>query len=417
MINNFPIAFICNGFIIFILLFLYIFYTLRINNIESYLLNKLLNFNSNNFDSYLRQLIEIKKKIKIDKNEEKDNININNSDLKIDEEKENNGSKLNSLKDEVKIKKKERKKQNFQIQKNNKIKIIISYFIKKNLLFLLKTIIIFIISLSYYILSIFIEKSQKNKFITFDTISDSIITVYKKSFDIFISLKRELELYENTLTNCKIDDNKELYKMKFPSISEIKTLTLGNINNQIISDSSYKNETLENFTELFNGDACKILSKNQIEYSYCDQFWNGILKKGIEQTISRIGIIISTIIQELESINNGALPFNNVIISSNFNLYELFIYFYYQRVYRITDDIFWILRNEKLDSILKILKRVLIVYIIISFFLFIYLYYSVFNIKRLLNSFLNFIGILPSKFIYEDEYFYKEIIRIINDYF
>ena len=131
----------------------------------------------------------------------------------------------------------------------------------------------------------------------------------------------------------------------------------------------------------------------------------------------KISVVIGTIVQELDAINKGAKSLNDIIISSDYILFELFIDFYYQRVYRVTDDIFWKFRNEKLYSIFKILKIILIIYIIISFFLFIFLSYSVYDIKVLFYSLLNFIGILPSKYLYEDEHFYKEIIRIINDYF
>ena len=415
--NVFPTVFICNIVIIIGLLVLYIFYILRINNIESYLLNKLLNFNSINFDNYLKQLDEIKKKIKNDKDDDNDNININNTDSKVEEEKERNGTKSNSLQKEIKNKKKEIKKQKIKKQKKYKINKMTSYFMKKNILFLVKIIITYILFLTYYILSFFIEKHQKNNFINFDEIADSIISLYKESFDIFIILKRELELYENTLTNCKIDNKKNIYKMKLPIISQIKTPTIGNINNKITSDSSYKKETLEKYLGLVNGDACKYLSKNDNDYRYCDYFWNGILKKGIEQTMVKINVVIGTIVQELDAINKGAKSLNDIIISSDYILFELFIDFYYQRVYRVTDDIFWKFRNEKLYSIFKILKIILIIYIIISFFLFIFLSYSVYDIKVLFYSFLNFIGILPSKYLYEDEHFYKEIIRIINDYF
>ena len=34
------------------------------------------------------------------------------------------------------------------------------------------------------------------------------------------------------------------------------------------------------------------------------------------------------------------------------------------------------------------------------------------NFNALFNSFLNFIGIFPPKYLYEDETFYKEIVKI-----
>ena len=43
--------------------------------------------------------------------------------------------------------------------------------------------------------------------------------------------------------------------------------------------------------------------------------------------------------------------------------------------------------------------------------------YFVYNFNALFNSFLNFIGIFPPKYLYEDENFYKEIVKFGEKYF
>ena len=130
-----------------------------------------------------------------------------------------------------------------------------------------------------------------------------------------------------------------------------------------------------------------------------------------------MGDVFKTIIEELDSINNGVKSFSDIIQSSTYSLYELFIEMYYQEAYRIIDEFFWKIRNEKLYFILKIIRKILIFYIIISVFLNIIIAYFVYSYRILFNSFLNFIGILPSKYLTEDENLYKEIIRFGDDYY
>ena len=245
----------------------------------------------------------------------------------------------------------------------------------------------------------------------FDKINDNIIGIFKESLDLFIIYKRQLELYEERLTDCKINNKTKIYKMNVPSISEIKTPNLGNNIIQITGSEGYKKETLENFTEFFNGDACPLLSHSKESLPFCRSFWNSILTKGMEQTIAKIGSHIENIIEELNSINEKGKEFNEIIKNSNFQTFEIFVGFYYQRAYLIVDEMFRDLLSEKTQSIINIFKISLIVYIIICNFLALFLIYFVLNSKFIFNYFLNFIWILPVKYLAEDENFYKEVIK------
>ena len=284
---NFPIGFICSGIIIFLFLIIYIFYIIRIHSLEICFIKNLIYFNSINLDFYLKQLDEIRKKLNNDntEEEEKDEIDIIESDY----------SKVYSKEEELKSKKKEKTMNNLYIKvkidikryrnKKRKIKKIKKYFFKQNLFFGIKITFIFIIYLSFYILSIIIEKNKKKEFVSFDSINDSIIGVFKESYDIFIPFKKELEIYENYLSKSK-NNNTEIYKIKLPSISKIKTPNLGNSIMELANGLGHKSEALLKLTEIFTGDACKLLTSDQNEYSICSQnFWNGILVKGIEQAI------------------------------------------------------------------------------------------------------------------------------------
>ena len=418
--NDFPTAFLFNGIIFIILLILGIIQILRIYNIETYFVKELINFNCINFENYLKKLDEIKKKIKNDNSDEdKDDIDINDSDSNnsLKEDKDNNYFQ-NNLQKIKKTKAINLKKQNQIIkQKKNKITKLKSFFFKNNLYFGIKVLSIMIITLSYYIFALILLRRKKNEFLKFDSINASMIGIFKECYDIFISLKRELELHEQTLNNCKIESEKDLYEMKLPIIYKLETQILGNSIVQIASGSGYNSETISKLTTLFKGDCCKLFSDEEDDYIICKSFWNGILGEGIEQTIIKMDGVIGEIIQELKSINKGGKSFNEIIMSSYFIQYELFIEFYYQKSYRLIDEIFWSLRNQKLDSIFKKFRIILIIFIIISFSLCFIFIYLILSIKDIFYSFINFIGILPFKYLIENENFIKGIMKIINDNF
>ena len=258
---------------------------------------------------------------------------------------------------------------------------------------------------------------EKKNLLDFDTINDEMIGIFKESFDIYISLKRELVLYEDSLKNCKIDPEKKPYRMKIPLVSEIKTPNLGNNLVSITGQYGFSKKTMDNFTELFSGNACPVIAHSALGLYACSMLFDGILNKGMEQTLTKMGSTTATIIEELNSINNGGKEFNEIINSSTFSLYETFIYFYYQRAYLVLYEIFADLRSEKLSSINKLLRIILIGYIILFSLLALLFIYFIYYNANILNSFLNFIWILPVKYLSEDENFYNEIFKFGNESF
>ena len=422
--NYFPIGFVSCGSILLCIFIIFTIYIQRINNIQIFFLNKLINFNSVNFENYVKNLDEIKKNLKNynDEEEDKDDIeneseskkNINGKNKEKDEIK-NSFDKLNNKKNEKKNNKKDKKNNIIQKKKKNKMQQMEGFFRKNNLFFGIKIIFILIISISYYIISILIEKRERKDFISFDAIGDFLIGVFKQSYDIFISFKREMEIYENNLTNCKIGE-KDVYIMKLPSFNDMKTINIGSSILQLSSKSGFNSETLSNFIELLRGNACKYLSDEK-DYEFCVSFCEGVLTEGLEQTFSKIGGIIGTVIEELHSINIRGKTFREIVESSYFNLYELFIELYFQKAFRYIDDIFLTLRNEKLNSVFSKIKIILLIYIIISVLLFFIMIYLVFSFKGITDSLLNFIGILPYKYLSEDEIFYQEILKISKEFY
>ena len=131
-----------------------------------------------------------------------------------------------------------------------------------------------------------------------------------------------------------------------------------------------------------------------------------------------MNVIISSVIDELQSLNNDKnKTLLDLIKDSSFIEYTQFIEFY---LYKIFSQYYFVMsdfRVQKLNSIINLMKLVTIIYILISVFLFILLIYFVYSFNSLFNSFLNFIGIFPPKYICEEEYFYKEIIDFGEKYF
>ena len=426
--NLIPFSLIYFSGILIILIIFYSHYILSLHNIVIYFLEKLINFNSTNFESYTKKLEEIKKKLGNDNNEEDDkgdDIDFNEFDSKKkeEEEKDREGKDLKDQrksleKDEKHKKKKNGNKQSKILQqKKKKAQIMIAFFIKINLFFGIKIILIMLVSLSYYIISLLFKESKKNEYIDFDSINDSVNTIYKETFDIFIPLKRKLEIYETNLIDCKTIG--EFEKMTFPKINEIKSPKLGNLLLQIIDDSDYSKNEVEKLKELFSGNACNPLTNSAQGYGICEMYWSGILLRGFEQALAQVGSILSSVLDELESLNDKK---NNVTLfdimdQSSYMIYEQFNEFYLIRAFNATNNIFKVLREGKLKQILKLMEILSMAYVIISIFLFGLFIFFVYGSKNLFISSINFIGIVPWQYLYEDESFYKEIMEFGNKYF
>ena len=415
----FPSSLLISGIIILCLILFFIYYIISLFNIEIYFLDKLINFNSTNFDNYLKKLDEIKKKLRNDTTEEEEKVD--DIELKDDEEGEGNDviEEKNSNKISRKIKTIERdknKKNKIQQHRRNKLKLMTTFFRVNTLFFQFKIILILSSSLTYYILSIFIKSSKKNSIINFFELNEALNYVFKNSYDIFISLERKLDIYERSLINCSTIGN--FTEMIFPQIGEIDTPKFGNLIMEIIGNSDLNEETINNFSKVFQNNACEILIQYSNEMEYCRNFWSGVLVKGLEQAIIQMDIIIGTVIDELKSLNDkNNITLLRLMTESSYIQYVQFNAFYLYRAYLNKFEIFDEFNNQKLNGIIKGLKILFLFYIIISLVLFTLLIYFVYSYNSLFNSFLNFVGIFPTKYIFEDELFYNEIIKFGDKYF
>ena len=81
----------------------------------------------------------------------------------------------------------------------------------------------------------------------------------------------------------------------------------------------------------------------------------------MEQAITQMGVVIGTVLDEIQSINNGqnSRMLFDLRNQSSFIEYEQFNEYYLFKAYNKTGNIFTDFRSEKLDNILKLLRILL----------------------------------------------------------
>ena len=414
----FPFSVVISAVILLFLLFFFIYYIISLFNIEIYFLDKLINFNSTEFDNYLKKLDEIKKKLRNDTTEEEDK----GDDMNLKDDEDGEGADEVDKKQlqeshKTKNKKKDKNKHNkIQQQRRKKLKVMTKFFRINLILFLIKLILILFSSMTYYILCIFIKEKYKNKFIDFYKINETLDKVFKNSYDIYLSLKRKTELFENYLIDCETIG--DFQPIELQKVSDINTPSFGNIIMEITGDSDLDKKTKEKFSLLFEQNACEALLEGSSDMKYCENFWFGVLLKGLEQSIIQMNIILSSVLDELKSLNDlNNKTLLGLFSDSSFIEYSQFNEYYLVKAYDLTYHTMVEMRQQKLDSIIKNIRLILIIYLLISIFLLSLMIYFVYNFNALFSSFLNFIGIFPPKYLYEDENFYKEIVKFGENYF
>ena len=454
--NLFPISLIL-AIIVFILLTVgYTYLVYKINEMEKYFLEKLIKFHSLNFDAYLKILDDLKKKLRNDTGDDEEkgggelDIEIGSKKSKKDDDDDKDKKNKKNRKDDKsdkKIRGKKGGKQNkLQQARNKKKKIMSKYFFRWNLFYILKVMAIIVVSMSYYLVFMLIESKKKKDYLSFDSSTNQVEGIYKSSFDIFLSLKTQLDPYEELLSKIKNaleflrnDSNKGesitingiecdteecvnatvKFEMTVPSAADITTPKLGNLLMPLVNDMKSISDSATDLNNLYNSDACAVLFKDdENAYGNCSTFWQSILLKGMEQSITQMSVILNTVIDELNSLNNNEKTFESLIDNSSaFSQYELFIEFYLFKAYMKTVEIFKSFRETNLKTMKKTFKMICFIYVIGSFLLFFIMLYFVYSSRTVFNSFLNFIGIIPVKYLMEDETLYKDALKLESSIF
>ena len=281
------------------------------------------------------------------------------------------------------------------------------FFHKLNVFFTLKIGFIFIISVLYFALTMIITSYMKENYKKFDSIVEQVNKVYFNSFEIFLILKEQIENFFNS--NKKSDLN-------IPDDSEIERPKLGNTLMYLFNNKKYSEESLTLIRTLYNENSCDVLCQDNYEKEFCLNLFSSILTKGMEQAIVQMSIIITNCIDELNSLkyNNTLL---NIYTESNFFYYEIFMGHFMLFSFIKTQEIFESFRKDEKRYISYINKNLLIIFIIIYFFLTMLMIYLILSYKNVINSFFNFIGIIPTKFIIDDGSLYRAIINLEQKFY
>ena len=411
---NSPFDLIFVSVLAFALIIIIGYFVAKINNIETFYLERLINFTSNNFEEYLKKLDELKKKFRDDNNEEEDkNVDEgeNKDDLELNDE--NNSAKKEAKQNMEKLKninnknpKKKKSKQNKLLQKRlEKKKIMSKYYYRINCVFLIKFCIIISITIMYFLISLILTSQMKSNYYQFDSIIEQINGIYYDSFDIFLSIKKGIENF--TFHNKS---------MLLPKDSEIEKPKFGNILMNIMNSKRYSNDTLAKFNVLYSGEACPLLSEGEKEEALCGSIFSSILKRGIEQAVVQMGIIITSILDELNSVKDIPSLETLFINSESFLSYETFMGKFLLKAFWETHKIIDVFRNDEKQYIFQMNNILLVTFFVIYLILLTLLIYFIYSYANMLNSSLNFIGILPSKFISDDEALYQNIIKLQEFY-
>jgi hypothetical protein len=456
-----------------------------------------------------------------EEDEEKDeDMEMESKHATKNEEDEENAKKKKKMNEEKndeqhhKKKKKDKKSNKFMQVKKKKKRIMGLFFFKWNLFFTIKVLIILVISISYYLVSSIVNSNNKSNYLDFDQTTDAIEALYKQTYELYLKLKTQMEIFEErmrvktdainsfcdfnsteikyfnysyqsrdknnlivnvscnnidcTKDNCnaayaiscvndvncddtimksmceglKCIDSIENYQMNIPSNEELTSPKLGSLLMPLVSavDES-STETEIKLNNLYNNDSCKILvGQEDVEaYRYCSNFWSNILGKGMEQGITQLGLSVASVTDELNSLNDlsdvlnkkdnnnnntnttmdNPKTFDNLTKNSEsaFFQFSIFVEFYLFESYLQTYKIFNVLRDVKLENIKNSFNIILYIYLIGSILLLIILLYFVYESQYLLNSFLNFVGIFPVKYIMEDNVLYHDTLNLEQNVF
>ena len=305
--------------------------------------------------------------------------------------------------------KKKKSKQNKLIQKRlEKKKIMSKYFYKENCFFMIKVCIIIATSIIYFIISLAITSKMKTDFYKFDSIIEKIDGIYYDSFDIFLRIKESIDNF------TFIDKGSK--SINIPKDSEIVKPKFGNVLMEILNNNRYSNDSLAKFSILYNGDACSVICNDKSELTLCGTIFSSILSRGIEQAVVQMGIAITSCLDELNSVKSLEDLKRIFSESENFKSYEAFMSKFLLNAFWETQNIIDVFRNNEKEHIFRTINILLVTFMMIYLILLAFLVYNIYSYANVLNSFLNFIGILPSKFISDDETLYQNIIQLQDFY-
>ena len=334
--------------------------------------------------------------------------------------------------------------------KHLKIQAMSKYFKRMNIFFFIKIVIIFFLTFSYFFVLIILEDHYENALLKLDKIINEMEGVYKEGFQNLLLLKNitivsldfEIEKRKamkvfNQNSSATYTIKKKVYTINNitdaksdlgdPSTIPLTELKIGNSLMTILNDDSIDSDLQESLNILYNGNSCKALfipdknKKNIIysnilsdkDYEDCTFFWSAILVKGMEQSMTQMIIEKNSVLDELNALYRRDKNITDIIEkNSSFRRFEFFLLFYFLRAFLETSFLFDQIKEMKIININNLYLVITIVYIIINLILVLIVRHVISKSRKVFNSFLNFIVILPAKFLKDDPYFLEEILKL-----
>ena len=431
LFNPFPLSLIImtTFIILFIATFFYFIYYLY--SYEVFFIEKLIDFNNPKYESYLKQLEELKKKLRNESEDEEDEekeddlafgtgINTKkdeDSQKKGRDNKDKNEGDKKDKEDQKKLKRmRGKEKSKFQHQQKKKKTSMRHFFLKINMFFCIKIFILAFLGLTYYIFSTVIKSTTRNEYLEVEEITDKTEGIYKDSLEIHLGLIRILKSIIDFIDSGESEEN--FPNKEVPTIDRIYFPKFGNLLMPIVSASNNDPNSIYNhFNELYNGNACNFLFPDAEKKNYeCSKFWNGIITNGMEQSLTQMSVALTSVLDEIKSINKANTTKEDIQLlfetNSYFFKFQSFVEYFFYLAYLKTSEMFNILRGDIVKGIENKFDILLYLYLIVSILLFSMIILFIFSIKSNFNSFFNFIAIFPLKFISEDEILYRQSLRL-----
>ena len=458
--NPFPISLVIMVIFIFLFIGVFFYFIYYLYTYEIFFVEKLIDFNNPKFEAYIKQLEEIKKKLRNENEDEEDEDKEDDlgfgtgmgskkeeeSKKNVKDNKDKNAEDKKEKEEQKKKRMRGKEKSKFQHQQKKKKNLMRHFFLKISILFCLKIFILTFLGLTYYIFSTVIKSNTRNDYLEKEDITDRTEGMYKYSLDIHLSLMENLTKLVNYANlkiefrnngNVTVDDKvytniDTLMEEQFPliliqNVEEIDYPKLGNLLMPIISEAENEDDDsiASQFNQLYNSDACKYLFSNRgdngLSVSKCQAFWNGIIAKGMEQALTQMSVSISSVLDQIKSVNRRDVEKPELMRifypGQAFIDFHFFMEYYFYEAYLKTAQLFNSLRAKIVKDIKKKYIILLILYLIVSILLFFLIMLYIYSIRNHFNSFLYFIAIFPLKFLVEEENLFKQILKLNDSLF
>ena len=277
-------------------------------------------------------------------------------------------------------------------------------------------------------------------------IQDHVLSIFLNISLVFIEFNREYLNYINFnfdkinyLTLLQLNSNNSNFFVEFNNnnftysnyslllneqyifnITKFEIQSLGNLIlpffKSLNDDNDKSNSSAALLRKLFNGNSCELVfSNNEILLNMCTNFWNSILLQGYEQGFLQLSISLTNI-KKLFNNNRTNNNFSELIMNRSRNIMEFnnlfFIPGFNKSIFIMQE-----LRNEKNENANDLFDILMYIYLVLAWIFFIIMFWFIYSIKKILNSFLNFIGIFPIQYLEEDKDLYIEILKLEKNVF